>query len=320
MNEEQFRAALIDLVRGKPESLNAYFHIVETHVMVGSTSAKCHFHCVNLDGNGRPRIDGLVKYLVTHVIDYTIPRKRIDEALLYQKETGSASKSVALFFEAIGLFTTLAKSGEGGELILFLMAERFLQLPQLMCKMYLKTSTQMHYHGADGLHVGIDENKGTLCLYWGESKLYGDVTSAVYECMKSLAPLLLGTGGLGSPEERDLQLLGQYMNIEDPALESALKKFLDPDDPNFNNVEYRGICLVGFDYDKYPNEPNKVTTEAVKTAIAGQVAKWQSSVASRLSAEKIDSFVIHVFLIPLPSVEDFRKSFKSALNPNHGNA
>jgi hypothetical protein len=320
MNEEQFGAALADLVRGKPATLDAYFHAVEADVQVGTTNARCHFHCINLDGNGRPRVDALVKHLIGHVIDYAIPRKRIEEALRYQEETGSAYKHTMLLLEAMGLFSKLAKSGEGGELILFLMAERFLQLPQLICKMNLKTSTQMHYHGADGLHVGVDPKKNKLCLYWGESKLYGDVTKAVYQCMKSLAPLLLGAGGLGSPEERDLQLLGQYVNVEDPTLEAALKRFLDPDDPAHNSVEYCGICLVGFDYGEYPNEPNKVTVEEVRAAISTEIAIWQEAVGKRLTAEKIDSFAVHVFLIPFPSVEEFRASLKSAMSPSHDNA
>jgi hypothetical protein len=138
--------------------------------------------------------------------------------------------------------------------------------------------------------------------------------------MKSLAPLLLGVGGLGGPDERDLQLLGQYMNVDDPELEAALKSFLDPDDPAFNCVEYCGICLVGFDYDKYPSEPNKATISDVKRAISGEVAKWQETVGKRLAEEKIDSFSVHVFLIPFPSVEEFRASFKSAMSQNNDNA
>ncbi|WP_223252149.1 Hachiman antiphage defense system protein HamA [Paracoccus mutanolyticus] len=47
------------------------------------------------------------------------------------------------------MFTDLKSSGEGGELLLYLLTERFLGLPQILCKMSLKTSA--HYHGADGV-------------------------------------------------------------------------------------------------------------------------------------------------------------------------
>jgi hypothetical protein len=62
-------------------------------------------------------------------------------------------------------FTDLAKTGEGGEMLLFLLAERFLQLPQILCKMDLKTDSRMHYHGADGVYAGVTSS-GTLKLFW----------------------------------------------------------------------------------------------------------------------------------------------------------
>jgi hypothetical protein len=131
--------------------------------------------------------------------------------------------------------------------------------------------------------------------------------------MKSIAPLLLGNGGIGSPEERDLQLLGQFMNVENPELEEALKTYLDPDNPNFNKVEFRGLCLVGFDSDKYPTEANELNVEQVKKILESEIKSWQSTIKTRLSAEKIDKFSLHVFLIPFPSVAEFRESFKLAL-------
>jgi hypothetical protein len=308
-------SALADLARGREGSLDALFHVVETGVAVNGTSAICHFHCLNLDGNGRPRVDALTQFLITQVVDYAIPRKRILEAHRHQIETGSTERIVALVGEAAGLFSRLAKSGEGGELILFLMAERLLKLPQLICKMNLKTSTQMHYHGADGLHLGVDSVNNKLCLYWGESKLHADPTSAVYECMKSLAPLLLGGGGSSSPEARDLQLLGQYMNVEDESLERALKAYLDPDNSSFNSLEFRGLCLVGFNSLDYPSEPNSATITQVTTLLRKKVTDWQGSVVKRLVTEKIDSFVVHVFMVPFPSVDAFRAAFKTALHP-----
>lgn len=307
-------SALEDLARGSPSDLDAFFHVIKTDVAVGSTSATCHFHCIQLDGNGRPRIEALVAHLLHHLLDYSIPRRRISEAFADHTATKSTFKIAKLLNEAKTLFSKLAKSGEGGELILFLMAERFLKLPQLICKMNLKTSTQMHFHGADGLHAGVDTASGRLCLYWGESKLHGDVASAVRECMKSLAPMLTGSGGDGGLGDRDLQLLGQFINIEDEPLEAALKGFLDPDSPLFNKVEYRGLCLVGFDDAQYPSQPNQSTTAKVAEIMTSQISNWHAAVNRRIIEERLESFSIHVFLVPFPSVQDFRDSFKRALN------
>ncbi|WP_456310349.1 HamA C-terminal domain-containing protein [Serratia proteamaculans] len=309
---DALHTALEKLVRGDGDTIHSYFHELKTDCLVEGTSAACHFHCVNLDGNGRPKVDALVQYLVSNVIDYAIPRKKINEAIKYQQETGSTTKVVKLLTQAMGLFTRLANSGEGGELILFLFAEKFLRLPQIICKMNLKTSSQMHYHGADGVHIGVDKETQKLCLYWGESKLYSDLTQAIYQCMKSITPLMMGNMGGGSAEERDIQLLSDFMNVDDPDLEYSLKRFLDPDEPDFNKLEYRGICLVGFDIDDYPINPRSIDINGLAETFNEKIDAWKTSVKRRILKENIHGFSLHVFLIPFPSVEVFRKNLLSS--------
>lgn len=87
--------------------------------------------------------------------------------------------------EAQETFVDSVKSGELGELILFVLAEKFLKLPQVICKMNLKTSSNMHFHGADGVFLGKTENNN-LALYWGESKIYEHFSTAVEDCLNSL--------------------------------------------------------------------------------------------------------------------------------------
>lgn len=301
-------SALEKLVRNDGDTINSYFHEVKTHCLIEGTSASCHFHCINLDGNGRPKVDALVQYLVSNIIDYAIPRKKINEAIKYQQETNSTFKIGKLFSQAMGLFTRLSNSGEGGELILFLFAEKFLKLPQIICKMNLKTSSQMHFHGADAVHIGVDKETEKLCLYWGESKLYSDLTQAIYHCMKSITPIITGNMGAGSAEERDIQLLSDFMNVDDEDLECALKKYLNPDDPCFNKLEYRGVCLVGFDIDDYPSDPNKMSLNTLVDGFNSKLAGWQKSIHKRLIEEKLNDFSMHIFLLPFPSVEEFRKT------------
>lgn len=74
---DALHAALEKLARNDRDALNSYFHEIETHSLVEGTSAKCHFHCINLDGSGRPKIDSLIQYLIANIIDYAIPRKKL---------------------------------------------------------------------------------------------------------------------------------------------------------------------------------------------------------------------------------------------------
>jgi hypothetical protein len=192
---------------------------------------------------------------------------------------------------------------------LFALAEKLLQLPQLICKMSLKTNTRMHIHGADGLHAGVDEQTGKLLLYWGESKIFGDVTSAVRDCLKSLAPMLQDH----EASKRDLQLLQRHLDVDNEDLENALKKVLNPDDPAFNSLEFRGLCLVGFDCDAYPKGPSKIELDAVVSAITSTLPGWKQHVAKRVTEEKIDAFSMHFLFVPIPSADEFRKLFREHL-------
>lgn len=307
----EIQDAFSKIVKNKVRPLTAYLHEVEKNLLIDGTNAICHFHCVNLDGNGQIRIDGLVEHLSNCLIDYAIPRKEMDRVFKDFQDTGSAIELSKLSSKAKGLFTSLSNSGESGELLLFLFAEYILKLPQLISKMSLKTNSQLHYNGADGIHIGVSEDTKKLCLYWGESKLYKNPSNAIYECMKSIAPLLKGNGT--GYDRRDLHLLSEFMNVNDPDLMQALVSYLDPDDPNFNLLEYRGICLIAFDHDCYGEEGVAQAIEEVTNKVSSQIDLWNKNILTRITAEDLAKIKIHVFLLPFPSVEVFRQKFNEKI-------
>ncbi len=177
----------------------------------------------------------------------------------------------------------------------------------------------MHYHGADGLHVGVDETTGKLCLYWCESKIWGNLSAAIRDCFQSISSLLNGAGGTGSPEERDLQLLQRHLDLDNPELESALKLFLDPTNPRFNSIEFRGISLIGFDYDKYPGTANGMTADNVAAEIEKSLPNWKNRLKTHGVAENIEHFYIHCFCLPVPSAEQFRILFRREVGLDNAN-
>jgi hypothetical protein len=307
--QDSLEEALKRLARGTPTALGGLLHEVESHVTVDGTMVTAHCHCLKLDGNGRPRTEDLVKVIAEHVLDYAIPRSQIREADEEYQRSRSTQKLVRLTDEARSLFTDLEQSGEGGELLLFALAEKILQLPQLICKMSLKTNTRMHVHGADGLHAGVDPTTGKLLLYWGESKIYGNVTGAVRECLASIRPMLAEY----SSGQRDLQLLQRHADLDDPALEAALKKYLDPDADEFNSLEFRGLCLVGFDCDAYPIGPSTTQLAAMAKQIAMALPTWRGHVKKRLTEEKLDAFAMHFLFVPFPSADGFRQLLRDKL-------
>lgn len=186
--------AIQRLARSEDRSLDPYLVTVGESAVVAGTQTTCRCHFVRLDPRGRPRVDPLIKMLAAQVVDYCIPRTRINEAQAHMIRTRSTAKVLQLQGEAKKLFTKIKTSGEGGELLLYALLEIGLGLPQILCKMSLKTHGQVHYHGVDGVHARALPN-GDLAVYWGEAKLYADVNAGIDAAFASLAPFLLDAGG-----------------------------------------------------------------------------------------------------------------------------
>lgn len=305
--------SLIPLLRAKPSDLDAYLYTVAIDIPIDETQAKAHCHFITLDGSKRPRVRDFARFLGKRITDFAIPRSEVVNALNKAVELKSAVPTDELNTKARNLFTRLPLSGEGGELLLSVLAESILKLPQLFTKMVLKTNTEVHVHGCDGIHVGVNKTNGNLVLYWGESKLHSDVADATLECFRSLAPFLLDAGGSGATQENDLRLMRDGLDLDSPELESALKKYLDPDDPMFNKMEYRGLCLIGFDSEHYPIEPNSKEIEQLKDEIEKLFTSRKSHIGKRITEEKIHSFNIEIFCLPFPSVDGFRTAFREEL-------
>lgn len=193
-------------------------------------------------------------------------------------------------------------------MLLFLLAERYLGLPHVLCKMDLKTDTRMHYHGADGVYAAVTDD-GRLKLYWGESKIYGNPTDAIRDCLASLAPFLLEDDHEQSSRERDLVLLSDKADLGDPRLSEAFKRYFDRTSILSNRVEYCGVALVGFDADFYPSRETRGALDDMISAAKAGLENWKTAVGRRLTAEKLEHFEIHFLCMPLPSVEKFREAF-----------
>lgn len=296
-----------ELARGTVEELDSYLVAVGGEHQLQDTLASCRCHLLTRDGNDRPGTAALAERLAAACVDYCIPRSRVDEAMAYFKSTRKTDKIVRLNTEARELFTALEKSGEGGEMLLYLLLESVLGLPQLLCKMPLKTSSQMHYHGADGIH-GKVLGDGTLELYWGESKLYADAPSAAKACFESLAPLLLDEGG--GPASRDLALIRDNLDLGDPALTEALRVYFTADNAEARRVRVCGAGLIGFSLENYPAASEGTT---VAEEVAELIERWQKSARGHVLAQKLERFQLELFFVPFPDVQAFRDALHEAL-------
>jgi hypothetical protein len=299
-------------LRGNPEALDVHLTLVERNVLIEGHLVNIHCHCLTVDGNGKVQPHRLAEFMRNAIVDYAIPRSKLAEAKARDLKYNGSESVTELVERAKRSFTDLAKSGEGGELLLFLLAERFLNLPQILCKMDLKTDSRMHYHGADGVYAGVTD-EGVLKIYWGESKIYGDANAAIRDCLKSLAPFLIEPEHEEAERERDLLLLSDKAELSDPALIDALKKFFDKSSVMSKRVQYCGVALVGFDAPFYPQNDAKGLAEEIASATRKALTGWTKKIGDRLKLEKLDQMEIEVFCIPLPSADGFRSAFFKAM-------
>lgn len=308
ITSEDLSAALT----GSPEALGVHLELIERDVEIDGYSVRIHCHCLTVDANGRVQPKRLAAFMRNVIADYAIPRSKLAAAKKHDLDFNSTEAVAALLEQARRSFTDLTKTGEGGEMLLFLLAERFLGLPQILCKMDLKTDARMHYHGADGVYAGVTEN-GVLKLYWGESKIYASAATAIRNCLASLAPYLLQPEHDGADRERDLILLSDKADLNDPILTEALRRFFDQSSTLSRRVRYCGVALVGFTAGFYPAADAKAVADDLAKAAKAALKQWKDQIGSRLTTEQLQAFEIEIFCLPLPSADDFRSDFLEAM-------
>jgi len=299
-------------ITSNPAALNVHLELVERDVTVAGCEVRIHCHCLKVDANGKVNPKRLAEFMRSVIVDYAVPHDIRQSAKERDARENSTAATVALYFRALGTFTDLTTTGEGGELLLYLLAERFLGLPQVLCKMDLKTSGQVHYHGADGVYASVDGD-GVLNLYWGESKIHADPAQAIRECLSSLRPFLIEEEHEDAKRERDLVLLSERADLGDPKLNLALRKYFDTSDPLVVRKRYCAVALVGFNGDGYPSANGKCGASDVVDASRAALTKWAKNVSNRLVLEKLEACRIEFLCLPLPSAEEFRIAVLQAL-------
>jgi len=300
-NKDFILRIIDDIRRGKPDSIDAYLKKIEYASVIDGTKTIFYGHIINLDANGKARTEDFIAFIARHIVSYVIPRSRIEEAHKKDREEGLDTHVARLAEDARRLFTPLKNTGEGGEMLLFILGEVVLGLPQLFCKMSVKTSGKMHFHGADGVHVDFKDE--TLNLYWGESKLYKSFSSALKKCLESISPIL---NKKDDADHEDLLLLQTHLDLGNPEHTKMIKHFLNKDSPEFNSVKYCGLCLIGFNKDIY----STTTTSAI---IESHVKEWKKEIGEQLKNTKLTEFSMHFFCLPVECVDNFRKIFLQKL-------
>ena len=154
-----------------------------------------------------------------------------------------------------------------------------------------------------------------LLLYWGESKLYQQLSSSLDEICESIAGFVELKDNR-SPRERDIDILKDHSDFDSCDAKNAVIEYFDPYSDKSNNLREVYCCLSGFDFSIY-NKLHKKSEAEVEAYFQKKYIERIKS-ACELFAEKvktngIENLSFHFILLPFASVTEFRKLFFSKL-------
>lgn len=264
-----------------------------------------HFHYIRFQQN-TPRLNHFINKLCDHIVSFCLKRDKLQNV--------KPSQYRQLYKEAKLKFAqpTGGKTGEPGELILFFLLEGFVRVPKIFSKMSLKTNNQMHIHGSDGVHLGI--NGQNLILYFGESKLYSVHTTAISDALASVKDFVstLSNSSIDTQDEFEINILSDHLDIPQGTLRERVMDALDPYSAERDNLKYMHTCFIGFDLNELTGQCSMTDFNA---AYEKRAKSCYQKVAKTINNDPIlRSLSWQFFFIPFASVKDFRNKFLNELN------
>lgn len=253
-------------------------------------------------------VDELCEKLVSRVTSFCMTRedRRLAKAEDAESEYETAAtdtlnaRARRLFIQAT---KSSSRSGEGGELLLFILAEEYLKAPLLVSKMRLKTNTQMPVHGSDGIHAAWDSKAGAMVLYFGESKLHATLTGAVTDAMNSVAELASDDGGR---YQHELTLAQNYSDLDGmpKEMKEEMLRFLNPWDTMESSKRIdKFAILIGYDermFEDLKSIPRSQVEDKFKELYAATVRRTMGYAQKKMQEKGIHLESVELFFLPLP--------------------
>lgn len=274
------------------------------------------FYYLTFNG-AKPTLAEFAEYIYYRIIPFCLTRKKrkyYEEKLAatgddrYRMEP--TDKAKGLFVKARGSQDT---TGEPGELILFILLEAFLGAPLVASKMNLKTSSNMPVHGCDGIHIRYDPATGRMTVFWGESKLTPQISSSFDKMFESLTKFLTVDADGVFPYQRDVDILCDHCDIEDPKQRELLLAYFDPYTPQSNQKDEVFACFGGFEFPYQENPEPKEPEAAFVKRFEARLKSACDLFEEKAIANKLADRRFQLLLLPFEDVGELRKAFLAKL-------
>lgn len=272
--------------------------------------------------DGVPTFDEFVEVISEHTTAFCLPRAELSAAntAIVSNPVSSAREWTKLTNKARALFIRAQKgsnrSGEAGEIVLYILNEWVLKAPQIVSKMYLKTNNNMPVHGTDGIHARYDSASRKLYLFWGESKCHKTLASALSSALASIKEFIDN-----AQERREIEIVSTHIDVGDmdDETKNAILSYLDPYSEQSNERVIVFSCLLIFDH-VFAGAPD-TDNDGLEAEFVGEVnavtEKFIANIKDAVAGLGMGRKRFEFFLLPVPSVQEFRDKFQSRIGWPH---
>lgn len=288
------------------------FDKVEHKNSIDGVDVNLHFKYLKFDPNGNPKIDLLVNTLINYATHYCFSSQKRDannDEFEKNKLMNEAKKLFRKWKEEDITDDNLPKSGEVGEMILWLMMEVVLKAPQVVAKMDLKTNPNLEVFGSDGIYLDISE-EDILNIYFGEAKLYNNISKALDSAFQSIEDF-----HKKSMDKHEFNLVTTHYKYLNNNHQDKIYEFI-AGEIEADNVKINHACLIGYDWDEYKKLDTKERKEFINNftnTYHEETKRLTKLIQTRFDKFSKKEFDFEVFFIPFKSVQELRTAFNELL-------
>ncbi|MCI6641315.1 MULTISPECIES: DUF1837 domain-containing protein [Campylobacter] len=199
-------------------------------------------------------------------------------------------------------------------MLLYCFLEGHLNAPKILTKMEMKTSNKMYVNGSDGVHL-LNNYDGTYKLIFGESKLYKNISDALYEAFNSINSFInevnsSGENKSGINYEKDL-ISSNIENCELSDEDNDILELIIYPTKNEKNLRIDDAFSIFIGYEIDISEETKKCTSSnffdeVKKKILLDLDKYENKIYEKINDNNLLGHTFFVYIIPFTDIDNTR--------------
>jgi hypothetical protein len=295
------------------------------HISRNSLDIENLFFYPAIGGNGLPNTENFIALLNGSIRRFSLSAKELQKHRQFVLEGNDIQASLIdnLGRDRFVKYASEAakRAGEIGELTLFVILEAFLSAPKIASKMKLKTSNEMHVHGADAVHATLNSDN-LLTLILGESKFRGDRATGLNDAVESVSNFVASYLKV----EKEVELIEGNLDQEilDPDLKIKLVKYFSKFTPESNQTAKTIAILLGYNRKSlYKNltkfSDPKERIDELERRYTKHASKTVEEFIEKLTSENNPQFTKVKFiyaLLPFDDLNNIKEAFHSIARLN----